>query len=184
MSKKEIQLPYLHRCDESCSMRYMFGFPVGPNPDYKDGKCPEYGQMKDFISPRIMCVNDEMWQNSEGSGGNFLRPDEIVINDPEIKIEFDYPLKTKFTFNFKNDKGFTRKQLVNHIVETYKLIYREEEETIQNQKIIPPKERGPMLNRNETDGKYGIFGHDIEDLWLEGMTYDKDRLLVTLSIGS
>lgn len=39
-------------------------------------------------------------------------------------------------------------------------------------KVIPINERGIILNRNLTDGKYGIYGHDFEDLFLHGFWYD------------
>jgi hypothetical protein len=40
-------------------------------------------------------------------------------------------------------------------------------------KVIPVDQRGLILNRNLTDGKYGIYGCDFDDLYLSGLWYDK-----------
>jgi hypothetical protein len=40
-------------------------------------------------------------------------------------------------------------------------------------KVIPVEQRGIVLNRNLTNGKYGIYGYDFENLFLEGFWYDK-----------
>src|SRR5439155_1372590 len=113
--------------------------------------------------------------------------DEIVILDNRIKIAFSYPLNDEFFFDFYSDGGFKRKQLVELIAQTYKKIYQEEDETIKEQKVIPVEtrmEKGGLLNRNQSDGTYGIWGHDIGDLWLEGIEYDPKTQTVSLSIGS
>jgi hypothetical protein len=39
-------------------------------------------------------------------------------------------------------------------------------------KVVPKEMRGMMLGRNRTDGIFGIYGHDFEDLFLEYMVYD------------
>lgn len=44
--------------------------------------------------------------------------------------------------------------------------------------------RGGFVNRNKTNGKYGIWGHDIEDLAIERINYDENKNLITLFIGS
>jgi hypothetical protein len=54
-------------------------------------------------------------------------------------------------------------------------------------KIVPFEYRkyfGPLVNRHETNGKYGIWGHDLSDLCLEGIYYNKATGTVTLDIGS
>lgn len=119
--------------------------------------------------------------------GEFVKHDEVVIKDEDIKIVFDYPLNGEFLFDFHSDNGFQRKQLVELIAQTYQKIYDEENATIQEQQVIPIEtriEKGGLMNRNQTDGKYGIWGHDIGDLWLEGIEYNPDTKTVCLSIGS
>jgi hypothetical protein len=50
-------------------------------------------------------------------------------------------------------------------------------------KVIPLNERGIILNRNLSDGKYGIYGHDFEDLFLHGFWYDNKNKNLRLFIG-
>jgi hypothetical protein len=50
-------------------------------------------------------------------------------------------------------------------------------------KVIPIEDRGIILNRNLTDGKYGIYGHDFEDLYLEGFWYDNKSKNLRLFVG-
>jgi hypothetical protein len=46
----------------------------------------------------------------------------------------------------------------------------EEEEKTSTVKTIPPEKRTLMYNRNETDGKYGLWGHDIADMDISGFS--------------
>ena len=50
--------------------------------------------------------------------------------------------------------------------------------------VIPIIHRGSVLNRNNTDGIYGIFGHDLEDLIISNMYYNRIKRQLTLNIGS
>ncbi len=236
----------------------LIDIPLGCSMIYvKDGSTIEY---------------DEDDNPIEGVSNNW---DEIVIHDTQITIPFDYPLKKKFkfTFNSKSEEGFTLRELIKFIVDTYNEIYRKEEETAsvqhfefkkqcdlcksskiihdmvklaedetdvcsictndyvnhellrelpcnhkfhkdcidkwfeQNEtcpfcrkncfiqtdcencekgtvtlsyigKILPlalRSEMGGFLNRHQTDGVYGIWGHDIGDLCIEGLSYDSNK---------
>ena len=48
--------------------------------------------------------------------------------------------------------------------------------------VIPVKHRGVISNRNTTDGVFGIFGYDLEDLLIENIHYNKEIKLLTLNI--
>lgn len=50
--------------------------------------------------------------------------------------------------------------------------------------VIPVDQRGIFMNRNLTNGKYGIYGHDFEDLFLEGFWYDKKNKNLRLFVSS
>lgn len=50
--------------------------------------------------------------------------------------------------------------------------------------VIPMEHRGNILNRNTTNGRYGIFGHDLEDLVIEEMFYDKLAKRLSIFVGS
>jgi hypothetical protein len=117
---------------------------------------------------------------------NLDKKDEIIIKDKQIKIIIDYPLTNQYEFILKSDKGFTRGQLLLEISKNYYLLYEEEEKTATI-KTIPIDKRTTMYNRNETNGKYGIWGHDIADMDISGISVYKTKngeIIVTLSIES
>lgn len=63
----------------------------------------------------------------------------------------------------------------------------EEEEATAIIKTVPPEKRNKMYNRNETNGKYGIWGHDIADLVLSEIHVYEDadkKLILALMIES
>lgn len=77
-----------------------------------------------------------------------------------IKVRYTYPLGNPVTFEYHSDKeeGFTRVELARKICAGYAKIYEEEGEA----ETIAPH----LLNRAQSDGLYGIWGHDIENLML------------------
>lgn len=90
--------------------------------------------------------------------------DKVAITYSEIILIIDYPLNKPVEFIIKSSgKGFTKKQLVLEISKKYHEIYKAEESSART-KTIPVEKREGLINRNETDGKYGIWGHDIGDL--------------------
>lgn len=111
----------------------------------------------DNVSPYISVANPE--DDIKGQ----LHPDEIVIPMKEIRIEYSYPLSTRaiFFYDADNGVGFTRAELARKVSEGYQRIYREEDEAVGNPGNIPG-----MLNRETSDGPYGIWGHGIGDLAL------------------
>jgi len=111
---------------------------------------------------------------------------EIVINDTEVDLIIDYPLDIPFIGILKSEKGFTRGMLIQEISNRYREIYNEEENTATI-KTIPIDKRTEMYNRNQTDGKYGIWGHDIADLVLADILIYKSfngRITLILEIES
>lgn len=101
--------------------------------------------------------------------------DKVIIDADEIKLIIDYPLKHPTSIILKtNDKGFTKKQLITEISEEYIKIYNLEEKTCQT-KTVPMDKRKMNLNRNQTHGKYGIWGHDLVDLNLSTIEIYKDK---------
>ncbi|MBD3584054.1 hypothetical protein [Flavobacterium selenitireducens] len=116
--------------------------------------------LKIFEDGKIPWISIE---NPESEIGDLFNADEIVIKEPSIEINIDYPLNKPFKFKLQNPNGFTRRQLALEISKKYKEMYAEEESTAKT-KTIPMNERKGIINRNETDGKFGIWGHDIQDL--------------------
>lgn len=100
--------------------------------------------------------------------------DELITKKKEIVIKFDYPLSTPAEMKFKSTKGFTRKKIFECIHKGYKKIYASEKD---------PGHIPGMYNRKTSEGKYGIWGHDIGDLVVEEVQQTKPGYF-TLSIGS
>ena len=95
---------------------------------------------------------------------------DIVVKGDAAIIIIDYPLSKAIEVEIKSDNpiGFTRSELVLKISKEYKRVYREEEEST-SVKTVPVDEREGVVNRNTTDGKYGIWGHDLVDLDLSAI---------------
>lgn len=87
----------------------------------------------------------------------------------------DYPLSGEFVFEIVSTKrsGFTKKQLCEEIVEIYNFIYDTEDDT-SKKKATPIEKRKGLLNRDFTEGMFGIWGHDLGDLCLGGIDVYKD----------
>ena len=77
-----------------------------------------------------------------------------------VNVTINYPLKNPYTFTVK---CIVLNDLINEIVLAYRRIYEEEK---------------------ENPGKYGIWGHRIEDLWLEKATLDIETGNVKILVGS
>jgi hypothetical protein len=105
-------------------------------------------------------------ESPEEYSAQLLHKDEVVINEPKITVIIDYPLTNEYTFDLESKNGFTRWQLLKAISDNYYKLYAEEEKSA-TVKTIPIAERKTMYNRNRTNGKYGIWGHDIADLILD-----------------
>ncbi len=106
--------------------------------------------------------------------------DEVVIDTPNISIVYDYPLRRHFTVSYDSESGFTRAQLVRLISDEYQNIYDVEEQTSSIEPALVPG----WMNRNETNGTYGIYGHAIDDLLLHTICYDPFTHVVHLGIDS
>lgn len=115
-----------------------------------------------------------------------IEPDEIVIPYNSIILIIDYPLEKPVTFDLTSEKGFSRKQLILAISKVYHEIYRKEE-TSANIKTIPMEQREGLINRNKTDGEYGIWGHDLSDLdlsYIEVYKNNEGKIQIILGIES
>ncbi|HWW41933.1 hypothetical protein [Pedobacter sp.] len=109
--------------------------------------------------------------------------DKVVIPDNHVTVIIDYPLNNEYRFELTSPSGFTRELLLREISKHYYQLYKEEEETAKT-KTVPLKERKELYNRNQTDGKYGIWGHDIADLVLtEVKVYKNSEGKILLQLG-
>lgn len=102
--------------------------------------------------------------------GELVDKDEIVLKSNRAILLIDYPLNNPIQIEIKSKEkqGFNRVELIRLISQEYHRIYNEEEASAKV-KTIPLEEREGLINRNQTNGKYGIWGHDIEDLDLSAI---------------
>lgn len=91
-------------------------------------------------------------------------PNELVLApNKEYKLVIDYPLTVPAVFEIKTGtKGLTRAQIIEKVVKFYHKIYKEEDKSVGHKTGHIPG----MFNRQKSEGKYGIWGHDISDLML------------------
>ena len=123
-------------------------------------------ELEDFPDGVIPWISIE---KPEDEINRLIDADKVVITYSEITIIIDYPLNKPTEFILKSqEKGLTKKQLVLEISKKYHEIYTAEESSAKT-KTIPLEKREGIINRNETDGKYGIWGHDIGDLDLSSV---------------
>lgn len=125
-------------------------------------------------------------ENAKQDIPNLYKSDEIVITENNVKIIIDYPLTNQYEFIITSKNGFSRKQLLAEINFHYYKLYEEEEKSA-TVKTIPIDKRTTMYNRNQTNGKYGIWGHDIADLVLSEIEVYKSstgQIILMLGIES
>lgn len=83
-----------------------------------------------------------------------------------------YPLTNKVTFEFENN-------LFRDIYNGYKRIYKEEEKEAGE-----PGTYGHLYNRRRSNGRYGIWGHNLLDLVIESIIFNPKEKTVDMFIGS
>jgi len=130
-------------------------------------------RLDDDSTPTVINYNVEEMRN------RLVNPNKVVINDEKIQILFSYPLTNKVMFTYEKRGGFTRMDLFRLIYEGYKKIYNEEEAEVGDPGIYEI-----LYNRKESDSKYGIWGHYIDDLWIEILYYDPSTRILKMAIGS
>jgi hypothetical protein len=102
------------------------------------------------------------------------KPDEIVIPFDRASLLIAYPLTVPATVPIQAalSWGFTRGELVRAICEEYANVYEAEEATAAT-KPVPRAERTDRPERNRTDGVYGIWGHDLDELVLTSLRWTR-----------
>lgn len=156
----------------------------------------EFGKLITTIAFRVKTQNKEDFEDGiqpwisidepQRDLPSLLNKEEVVISENKVTLIIDYPLTNEFRAYINSTNGFTRERLINEISKSYFMLYEEEEKTATI-KTVPVKERKGLYNRNETNGKYGILGHDISDLVLsEIVVYEATdgQIILTLNIES
>jgi hypothetical protein len=111
--------------------------------------------------------------------------DTVIIQANTATLNIDYPVKTPVSFKITSENGFTKAEILEKVSQTYQEMYATEEAT-STIKTTPMAQRKGLINRNETDGKYGIWGHDIDDLDLSHATINckNNECVIDLGIES
>jgi hypothetical protein len=100
-------------------------------------------------------------------------PEQIVIPYERATLVIDYPLTTPANVLLQApiSAGFTRAALVRAICEEYANVYDAEEGTAPEGTV--PRDERPGKGRNRTDGAYGIWGYDLQDLVLTAVRWTR-----------
>jgi hypothetical protein len=131
------------------------------------------GSMADYSSPgEIPLVVTAEYDEEFGLGGFHIEScdltgledgGELIAPFDRIEVLIDYPLKKPFRFAFERPGGFTREQFVEAVCTTYRGIYDAER---KKETAVPG-----LVNAPENQPPFGIFGHALEDLILEGISH-------------
>lgn len=119
-------------------------------------------------------LNEESMEYENYNGLEFFKDDE---SPEEFEIYLDYPLSCMAKATVK---ARTNLELAVRIADMHHQIYEEENES----STIPEGQASEnLINRNRTNGKYGIWGHVLSDLVLEGLQIHEGNK-VTVYVGS
>ncbi len=127
----------------------------------------------DLRVPYILDYEDEQIRAS------LIKPNEVVIEEEELTMVISYPLSVEVRVELKKEGGFTRMFIFKSIYEAYKQIYEEEDEESGDAGT-----HNNLYNRRRSRGKYGIWGHYLEDLVIESVSYDPKKKELYMFIGS
>jgi hypothetical protein len=90
-----------------------------------------------------------------------------------------YPLSNDAEFTHQLDGNTTLHDILLLVKADYTCIYKTEEDAVGNPGTMPG-----MLNRATSTGPYGIWGHDLSDLYVEGININMTTKTVMFDIGS
>ena len=109
-----------------------------------------------YIADKDRLLNDLM--EMKGSSGK-------LIDTPVLKYRIEYPLHNPVEVEEVQENGWSLGSICMSIANQYRKIYNEEDETTE----VPAGDMLDigLLNRNQTNGRHGIWGHVIEDLCIE-----------------
>ncbi len=121
-----------------------------------------------WMTPLIVELKDEAFAQSvciHTSDMDLLGGADVVLDERGIiQVLITYPLSKPTTLTIHRDSAIDVKTFITAVASMYRAIYADEARSTRVMEGTVPG----MLNRNKTDGKYGIWGHGIDDLFLEG----------------
>ena len=109
--------------------------------------------------------------------------DERVLRATTVTLVIDYPLSVEYREELRACSGvFTRLELCLAVARAYERIYKEEEDTASH--TGRPLPGALLLNRRDTDGRWGIRGHDLSDLLLYTIAFDPAKNELSVGVDS
>ena len=116
-------------------------------------------------------------------------PREQVIPTAQATLIINYPVtyEKRVLLRAANGKAFTRVELVRKIAKAYQDVYVEEANTATLPiETMQARTNGKsmLINRAPTDGKYGIWGHDLNDLLLHTVYYNNRDNTILVHVDS
>lgn len=127
--------------------------------------------VKSFTKEEAM-VSDEEWRQP-------ISDQPAGFKKGNYTFCYDYPLNTEAQFMHELTPEMTWIDLLLLAKADYEEIYRREDAACGPTGNIPG-----MLNRASSNGPYGIWGHDISDLYFERVMVNDERFTVEFFIGS
>lgn len=107
------------------------------------------------LIPSNMSIHIASWREDNG-----IMIFSKELENKEVEVTISYPLKTKYVFTYKDKDGIgCVTDLISNIVSKYRFVYSKSEE-------------------------FGIWGHCIGDLVIEGLNLDLTTNKIILYIGS
>lgn len=100
-------------------------------------------------------INISSW--NEDNGVEIFSDD--LVPGMTLSLEINYPLSVPSSINIEVTEDTSVSTIISRIADKYRRIYKN------------PKE-------------YGIWGHGLGDLWIEGLTLDTDAKKINLYVGS
>lgn len=97
----------------------------------------------------------------------------------DFMFQYTYPLSHAANFRHTLTPGMTGEDLLVLARADYERIYKEEDAAVGDPGHIPG-----MLNRQFSEGPYGIWGHDFSDLYFESIEIDSGDRLISFGMGS
>lgn len=104
----------------------------------------------------------------------------VGIPEGEYTFVYDYPLSTAAKFMHALPADVSIIDILLEARADYRAIYAIEDASSS----VTASQIPGVINRPPTSGTYGIWGHDITDLYFEGVEIDTIKRRVTFSIGS
>jgi hypothetical protein len=105
--------------------------------------------------------------------------EELFLIGP-YKFSYTYPLSKTAVFDHVLTPDMNGLDLLVLARADYERIYREEDGDVGAPTPMIPG----MLNRQQSDGRWGIWGHVIDDLFFEGIDIDHRKSAISFSMGS